>query len=259
MPRQSSFLKHPLVSIVIPCYNSKSIVKNCLGSVLKTKYPNFEIILVDDYSTDGTYELIVKEYDKNPKVRIARNEVNSGPSRTRNHAIKLSKGKYIAFIETDMEVDPGWLDLSIKTLEDNQSLGAVQTRTLDLNRKDRMHSMGVKYNPHTFWVISLGMGAKKDWLPLDGEMGMGSVGSIVKKEVINKIGGYDEKLVHNVDDLDFGWRIWLAGFKVAPVADSITYHWTAKPQNVRSKVTSNFKSEFHFHKNFRIVFIKSHL
>lgn len=253
MARQNISSKYPLVSIAIPCYNSKNIVKNCLSSVLKTKYPNFEIILVDDYSTDGTYELIIKAYGKNPRFRIARNQVNSGPSITRNHAIKLAKGKYVAFIETDMEVDPLWLNPAIKMLEDDQSLGAVQSRTLDLNRKDRMHSMGVKFNRHTFWVISLGMGAKKDWLPSDGAMGMGSVGSIVKKEVINKIGGYDEKLVHNVDDLDFGWRIWLAGFKVAPVADAITYHWTAKPQNIRTKVTSNFKSEFHFHKNFRIL------
>lgn len=253
MARQNFSSIYPLVSIVIPCYNSKDIFKNCLKSVLKTKYPNFEVIVVDDYSTDGTYDLLYKEYGKNPKIRIARNEENSGPSITRNRGIKLAKGEYVAFIETDMEVDSNWLDLPIKKLEGDFSIGAVQTKTLDLNRKDRMHSMGVKYNPHTFWVISLGMGAKKDWQPSDGEMGMGSVGSIVRKKLLDKIGGYDEKLVHNVDDLDFAWRIWLAGYRIVTSPESITYHWTAKPQNIRTQVTSNLKSEFHFHKNSRIL------
>lgn len=243
----------PLVSIVIPCYNSKDILTNCLSSVIKTKYSNFEIVIIDDHSNDGTYDLLKKEYIKNPKFKIARNKVNSGPSRTRNHGIQLSKGRYIAFVETDMEVDPNWLTPLVKALEADPSLGCVYGKTLDINKRNRIHSIGVKYNPHTFWVISPGCGAKKNWLPDDLEMGIGAVGSLVRKSVIKQIGGFDEKLVHNVDDLDLGWRIWLTGYGIHAIPESITYHWTAKPPSIRSKVTSSFKSEFHFHKNARIL------
>lgn len=245
--------KSPLVSIVIPCFNSKDILRNCLNSVLATNFSSFEVIVVDDVSTDGSFDILKKEFGNNPKIVLARNIKNLGPSATRNHGIKLSKGKYIAFIETDMEVDPDWLLPMIRVLESDSLIGAVQSKVLDLKRRDRIQAVGVKFNPHTFWVISQGLGAKKDWMPDQIEASIGAVGSIVRKDIIKKVGGFDEKLVHNVDDLDFGWRIWLAGYKILLVPDSITYHWTAKPSQVRTKITPSAQSEFHFHKTPRIL------
>src|SRR5690242_9081273 len=103
MPTKKLNKSFPLVSIVIPCYNAEDFIKSCMRSVLKTTYPNYEIIIVDDMSTDGTYEYIKKTYSHNKKIILVRNQKNSGPSVTRNHGIKIAKGEYVAFIETDME------------------------------------------------------------------------------------------------------------------------------------------------------------
>lgn len=243
----------PLVSVVIPCYNGLNNIENCLRSALKSKYSNFEIIVVDDFSVDGTYEYLQKEFSKHPKIIIIRNEKNFGPSRTRNHGIEAANGKYLAFIETDMEVDPSWLIYLIRALEEDKRLGAVQSKILDIIHRDKIHSMGVKYNPHTFWVISPGCGFNKDYIPDDLKLGIGSVGSVIRKNVLDRIGGFDEMLVHNTDDTELGWRIWLAGYNCLSVPESITYHYTAKPSLLRANVTPVFSSEFHFHKNSRIL------
>ena len=243
----------PLVSIVIPCYNAKKILKGCLTSVLKTKYPNFEVIVVDDRSRDSSYEYLIKNYSKNKKMRIVRNGKNFGPSVTRNNGIAQAKGKYIAFIETDMEVEPNWLLPLVQKLENDSNLGAVQSKTLDIKRRDLIHSMRARINPHTFWVISPECGLSSEWTPENLETSIGAVGSMVKTDIIRKIGGFDQMLVHNIDDIDLGWRIWLAGYKTLSVPQSITYHWTAKPFKTREQATPKFSSEFHFYKGHRLI------
>lgn len=243
----------PLVSIVIPNFNSIDLVVKSLQSVLKTDYPNFEIIIVDDKSSDGSYELVLEHFSSNPRIRIIRNTKNFGPAKTRNYGIEESLGKYIAFVETDMEVDPSWLTPLVRALQEDNRLGAVQSKTLDINLRDKIHSLGAQYNPHTFWVISPGVGFDKDWKAPQFYPGIGAVGSLVRKSVINKIGGFDEKIVHNIDDIELGWRIWLAGYNVKTIRESITYHWTAKAANVRAKVTPKLASAFHFFKGHRII------
>lgn len=249
--------KFPLVSVVIPCFNSLSTIEQSLDSLLRTNYPNFEVIVVDDQSSDGTYETLTKKFGRNIKMHIVRNEINSGPSKTRNVGVSMSKGKYIAFYETDMECDPEWMSTLVKKIESDKTIAAVQSRILDINNREVIHSMGVLYDPHTFWVYSPGCGYQRNWRPKSLEMGIGSVGSIVRKDVINKIGAFDEKIVHNLDDIDFGYRIWLTGYKSLAVPEAVTFHWTAKPALVREKATSSIKSEMHFHKVFRI-FLKNY-
>lgn len=243
----------PLVSIVLPCYNAKKLLKTCLTNMLTTTYPNYELIIVDDHSKDGTYEYLLRYYQGKPHVKIVRNEKNLGPSFTRNHGIREAKGKYIAFLETDMEVDSYWLNVLVGAIESDKTLGAVQSKTLDINKRNKIHSLGVLFNPHTFWVISPGCGENKNWEPQSLEMGIGSVGSLIRKDVIDKIGAYDDKIVHNIDDLDLGWRIWLTGYNIRAVPQAITYHWTAKPSSIRAKTTPTLASEFHFHKGPRLI------
>lgn len=249
--------KHPLVSIVIPSYNSKSMIRGCLKSVLATDYPNFEVIIVDDKSKDDSLDILRDLAKLDPRIKVQTNDVNMGPAGTRNHGIRKSEGEYVAFIETDMKVDPNWLNPLIKVIESDPSLGAVQSKVLDINHRKYIQSTGVYYDPHTFWVESFACGFPKDSFNKSQEIGIGAVGSLVRKKVLNKIGYFDSKIVHNIDDTELGWRIWLSGSRSISVPESITFHWTAKPAAMRDKVTPTLKSEIHFHKTPRI-FIKNY-
>lgn len=247
----------PRVSIIIPCFNAKNLIVNCLKSILKTEYPDFEVLITDDCSTDGTYQILVNNYSRNKMIKILQNSRNSGPSVTRNRGISHASGKYIAFYETDMEVDKNWLKPLILALEKDKSLGAVQSKILDLNKKDYIHSTGVYYDPHTFWVLSFACGSPKELFNNKTEIGIGAVGSVIRKDVLDKIGGFDERIVHNIDDIELGWRVWMAGFRSITIPTSITYHWTGKPLSARAKSTPGLASEFYFQKTPRI-FLKDY-
>ena len=109
--------------------------------------------------------------------------------------------------------------------------------------------------PYTGWVIMRNYG--KTIQTADSKIVnvvIGSVGTMARRDVLIKIGGFDEKLGHKVDDIDMGWRIWLAGFKTVCLPQAITYHWGGKPQSARP--ISSLKSEVYFHRMPR-VFIKN--
>lgn len=90
------------ISIVIPCYNSFSLMNECLNSLEKQTFKNFEVIIIDDCSTDDTYEQL-NNYRKNSKlnVKLFRNSKNIGPGPSRNFGIKVAMGKYITFLDSD--------------------------------------------------------------------------------------------------------------------------------------------------------------
>ncbi|MBR1884084.1 MAG: glycosyltransferase family 2 protein [Clostridia bacterium] len=116
--------ENDLISVIIPCYNVKDYVRKAVDSVLNQSYKNLEIIIVDDSSTDGTYE-ILKEYEEENKGKITliRNEENSGSAAySRNVALKVANGEYIGFIDPDDYVDEDYFLNLYNALKENDSL-----------------------------------------------------------------------------------------------------------------------------------------
>jgi glycosyltransferase involved in cell wall biosynthesis len=90
-----------LVSIITPCYNSTKYITQTMESVLVQTYKNWEMLIVDDCSTDGSYEKALEYAEKDNRIKVYRMEQNSGPSYVRNKAIELSHGDYVAFLDSD--------------------------------------------------------------------------------------------------------------------------------------------------------------
>lgn len=105
----------PLVSVIVPTYNRASLLKRSIGSILKQTFKNFEVIVVDDGSMDNTEDTI-KKFD-NPKIRYIKNKKNVGANATRNIGIEASRGRYIAFQDSDDEWLPEKLEKQIKIFE----------------------------------------------------------------------------------------------------------------------------------------------
>jgi len=91
----------PAVSVVVPVYNAKKYLGQAIGSILGQTFKDFEIILVDDCSTDGTYAYMHSLWGDNPRVCIVQNPRNLGPAAARNYGMRISRGKYIAFMDND--------------------------------------------------------------------------------------------------------------------------------------------------------------
>lgn len=125
----------PKVSVHIPCFNSALFIKETLESVLTQTYKDFEVIVMDDGSTDSTGEIIKSFSD--PRIKYFYKE-NEGLSETRNKCIAVSKGEYIAFLDHDDLWMPAKLEKQVKMLDDNKDVGLVYTNYF------RMHQNGKK-------------------------------------------------------------------------------------------------------------------
>lgn len=103
-----------LISVVIPTYNREKTIKRCIDSIVSQTYPVYEIIIVDDGSTDKTVSIVEKEY-QDQRIRIIRQN-HKGAQAARNVGIRAAGGKYIAFLDSDDEWLPNKLELQIKEL-----------------------------------------------------------------------------------------------------------------------------------------------
>ena len=127
------------ISIIMPCFNAADKIGRCLSSLRKIKFQGnkFEAIFIDDCSTDGTYELINKESQKEPNWRVFRLENNSGsPSKPRNLGIKEAKGKYIYFLDCDDEITPTALQ-ELYSLAENTRADLVRSELIAEDGKQR--------------------------------------------------------------------------------------------------------------------------
>ena len=125
------------VSVIIPTFNRKAPLRKALESVLDQEAVPFELIVVDDHSTDGTPEMIQKEF---PSVTLVRLEKNQGPAAARNRGIERACGEWIAFLDSDDEWLPGKLKTQLAFFEQNPDYRIHQTEEIWIRN-------GVRVNP----------------------------------------------------------------------------------------------------------------
>ena len=112
-------MSNPTVSVIIPVYNAQEGIKQCLDSLLNQSFTDFEIILLNDGSTDNSLEVIKKYAADNDFIRVIDKE-NEGVAKTRNKGIQLANGKYIVFIDNDDFVDSDYLERFYNEIDQEQ-------------------------------------------------------------------------------------------------------------------------------------------
>ena len=119
------------VSVVCPCYNAKPFIREALNSVLSQTFTDYEIIIIDDGSTDGSEE-ILKDYSNLDNVIVLRNLVNKGVSFSRNRGIQVARGKYIAFLDADDFWHPKKLEKQLNLIKNTDAVVCyTQSMTVD--------------------------------------------------------------------------------------------------------------------------------
>ncbi len=118
----------PLVSVIILNYNGIDVVNRCLRSVLLTNYPCFEVILVDNASTDGSLQYIIDKFGRNERLKIVRSSVNRGFAGGNNLGLNYASGSYITLLNNDTEVQSDWLTEAIAVAEHDKRVGVVQSK-----------------------------------------------------------------------------------------------------------------------------------
>lgn len=132
------------VSILIPVYNRKNIIDITLESALRQTYKNHEIIIVDNCSTDGTYEYLCEKYGNKDKVYIYRNSENVGPVKNWIKCFEKSTGEYIKFLWSDDWIADDFLEKTVKCLEKDKTLGMAMTNICWFTYGKTKESVGIK-------------------------------------------------------------------------------------------------------------------
>jgi len=214
----------PTVSVVIVNHNLKGMLIRCLESVLRTRYPSFEILVVDNASSDGSVESIARKFRDATNLKVLANFNNLGYARGNNLGIAASSGKYVAILNNDTIVDADWLKEAVSAFESNTGTGVAQCRLLTFDGS-RIDSCGDI-------VDTFGLAFRRG----NGEPSAGRYQSVeevfsargaalvVLKEIFESVGGLDSSLFLSYEDIDLSWRVRLAGYKVLYVPKSIVYH-----------------------------------
>jgi glycosyltransferase involved in cell wall biosynthesis len=212
---------NPLISIIIPSFNRESLISETLDSVLEQTYTNWECIIIDDRSTDGT-NAIIKEYSNrdNRFIPISKPmELKQGASVSKNLGLQIARGKYIQFLDTDDILAENKLEKQIDTLknEDEKVISVCITSNfkeikddviLDNQRKDYCN-----------------FNNSEDYFELIGEIGgyYAPESFLISKELINFSGHWNENLTLN-DDGEFFFRIIYNSNKIIFTKDTFVRH-----------------------------------
>ena len=132
-----------IVSIIIPHWNGIDVLSECIDSLNNTEYSNFEIIVVDNASSDDSVEWIKNNH---PKINIVENDQNYGYAGGCNRGIKISKGDYIVFLNNDTIHEKDWLNNLVSFMDSHSDCAAVQPKILNYYERDRFDYAG--------WCIS---------------------------------------------------------------------------------------------------------
>lgn len=246
--------RYPCISIIIVNYNGINILPNCLNALTKTCYPDFEVIIVDNGSNDASIEFL-ENFKEQSRIRmtIIKNELNLGFAEANNIGVACSSCKYVAFLNNDTLVDENWLGILVNALEGNPTIGAVQS--LLLRKSGEVDSIGAAMD--IFGTASDLSVPIKEASRLHGISEIFSAcaaAMLIRRELFNRVGGFDPKFFAYYEDADLSWRIRLFGYKVFIDFDSIVYH-------LRGTTSNKFKGnlfDYHLYKNQLAMLIKNH-
>ena len=206
----------PFVSIMIPSHNEESVVANTVENVLAIDYPSFEIIVIDDRSTDNTASVIKdleQKYD-NVTALIREKDAFPGKSAVLNDALKIAKGEAILVFDADATVEPDFLNKLIPNLEP-ADVGAVQARKIirnkDVNLLTRCQNNEYTMDTH----FQVGRDAVKGAVELRGN------GELIKRQALEDIGGWNNYTI--TDDLDMSTRLHIKGWDVRFCPEACVY------------------------------------
>lgn len=113
--------KKAVISVIVATYNGKDFIERCINSVLSQTFSDFELIIVDDASDDGTWELLNDRYGNNGQIKLIRHEYNQGVSGARNTGLRAASGEYVALVDHDDFMEPRYLEVLYKTSQEYHS------------------------------------------------------------------------------------------------------------------------------------------
>ncbi len=237
------------VSIVIVNWNGQALLEQCLPSVVATTYPNHEIIVADNASTDTSVQWIQSTF---PSIKIVQHPENWAFCKGNNRAISHTSGEYILLLNNDVEVSPDWLHPLVETLDNDPGVAAVQPKLLQYTNRHLFEYAGGaggfidQYGyPFTrgrlFFTLEEDTGQYDDGKDIFWATG---AAILIRRSALEEVGYLDESFFMHMEEIDLCWRFKRAGYSVRVAPQSTVYHigGASLPQGNSKKTYFNFRN-----------------
>lgn len=216
----------PLVSVVIIGKNESDTIEECILSIFNQNYPNFEIIYVDDKSTDNTLKKAdllksILDSKKNCKRYITLAVETNFPSKNRNIGIKVSHGRIIAFMDGDCIADPNWLEILVNQFSEGVGMVGGPITLAHSNKSSNTKAIDAVLSSY------LGSGGSALFYQIKGDREVHDIPSgnmAVRKHLLESLGGFDEKLRYNEDNY-LCYRVRKEGYRIIYASEARIYHY----------------------------------
>ena len=210
-----------MLSVVIPNWNGISYLPTCLNALSNQTICDFEVIVVDNASTDGSHEMIESKY---PMVRAIGLATNTGFTGACNVGIRAAQGNLVALLNNDTEAADNWLEELVSAFDRHQNAGIIASKLMLFDRRDVFHAAGDLFR-------SDGTSSNRGvWQKDVGQYGEGYVFSACggaagyRREMLNQVGLLDESFFFSLEDVDLAWRAQLQGWKTVYAPSAVVYH-----------------------------------
>jgi GT2 family glycosyltransferase len=215
---------YPLVSIVVVNFNGGDLLRQCLITLLDTDYSNYEIIVVDNASTDESFIEIIDSFATDPRIKLVENSENVGHSEGCNIGARVAAGKYIVFIDSDIKFEAeNWLKELVNVMEHDSTIGVAQAKIVLSENKSCLDCVCLAVDALGTWAANYG--SNEEMLKENFEILAASSGCcIVKRDVFNQVGGFDTDYFMYDDDTDLSLRVRLMGYRILFVPSALVIH-----------------------------------
>jgi len=209
-----------LISVIIVNWNGRHLLQDCLDAVLSQDFSDFEVILVDNGSSDGSSELVQESY---PAVRLVRLEENRGFTGGNQAGFDFAKGTFIALLNNDTRPEKGWLRALFTGMSGDGRIGICASKII-IDGTDIIDSVGDIF---TTAFTGTKLGSRRCCYEFSSPMfvqGACAAAALYRREMLDDIGFLDDDFFFNHEDTDLNLRAWFAGWKCLFLPDAVVHH-----------------------------------
>lgn len=215
-------MNSPLVSVILVNYNGRPLLGPCLDSLRRQSFTDFETVLVDNGSTDGSAPWVAAHY---PEVRLLPQERNLGFAEGNNIGIAAARGEFLVLLNNDTCAETGFLQALVQTAQDDTTVGMVAGVLVFAHRPERINSAGLRVQ----WdgvVLDDRCGAPRESLP-SGPVevfGPSAGAALYRRAMLEEIGPFRSEFFAYLEDADLAWRGRLAGWRCLLAPQAVVRH-----------------------------------
>lgn len=220
-PSRLEYSMNRKATVVIPNYNGKNYIEICMDALGKQNYRDFETIVIDNASQDGSDKTIEEKY---PWAELVRNDENTGFSRAVNQGIELAKTDYVILLNNDTEVHPDFVGELVKAIEEDERIFSVSSKMISFKERDLMDDAGDMYTL-LGWSAQRGVAQSIEKYNKKKNVFTACAGAaIYRKKVFDEIGVFDIKHFAYLEDIDVGYRARIRGYRNVFCPTAVVWH-----------------------------------